>query len=401
MWRTLKHPTGFYLMAALALVLFLGVFSPRNSAPSELSQGQISSEPAPDDVIATLQAGRTPLPDAAHQALLKARRAPENADLALMAAQAIIQVGREQADTRLVGTALALLRPHLATGRADILLAAATARQFQHDFTGALKLLDDAVLADPQNIPVFLTRATLHIVRGEYRMARADCDRILALRQRQIGFLCHATSHILTRQGPAFRMRLETALGQPGLLDPGLRTWAAGLVAEIALNQGDRPTAQHWLKQVLTLDPAAQRERLLLADLLIAEAKPDEALIILAPLPDSDGALIRRALALRATGQTDKAMGLQQVLAQRVQLNIDLGLHAHAREDAMYFLWLADDPQRALERAQINWSLQHEAEDAALLQAAAKAASAPDALTAQQLWMQTEDILPAPELDGN
>ena len=111
---------------------------------------------------------------------------------------------------------------------------------------------------------------------------------------------------------------------------------------------------------------------------------------LLAEAPPTDGVLLRRALAARALGAPDGEA--EATLAQRVRLNLDLGLDAHAREDATWFLRLADDPARALDRARANWALQHEVEDAQLLIDAAVAAGEPGEAAPVLAWMEQERI---------
>ena len=80
-------------------------------------------------------------------------------------------------------------------------------------------------------------------------------------------------------------------------------------------------------------------------------------------------------------------------MASRVKQNLQLGLNAHAREDAMYFLWLAKDPAQALERAKVNWTLQHEIDDARLLIDAADAAGQPAEAVPVLTWMKEKAIV--------
>lgn len=74
-----------------------------------------------------------------------------------------------------------------------------------------------------------------------------------------------------------------------------------------------------------------------------------------------------------------------------------MGSTAHAREEARYFLQVAEKPVRALARARVNWGKQREYEDAWLLLEAAKAAGEPAAAAAVQVWMD-EQAVTAPAL---
>lgn len=322
-------------------------------------------------------------------ALRAAREAPEDSEAARAAARLLIAEGRRGGDSRLVGAAIGVLRPHLDQPEAETLYLAATARQYQHDFEGAMSLLDQAINLDTQHVNALLTRATLKTVLGRIGASQEDCARVAVLRP-DVGFLCQSTALIVTGEALVVRDRLSAILARPGLIDPSLETWATGLLGEIALLQGDDAEAHDQLAEVLARDPGALRERLLLADLLLRSDEAAAVLPLLAEAPETDGVLLRRALAARALGAPDE--GIEATLSDRVQLNRDLGLDAHAREDALYYLRVASDPASALDRALANWALQHEVEDAQLLLDAATAASRPEEALPVLEWMEREGI---------
>jgi tetratricopeptide (TPR) repeat protein len=378
----LRTTGGFYVAAAVVLgfVLAAGMsLLPHRAAPVA------AAAIPPDMVVARLHDGAG-FPPALRKALAAHRAAPDDPAPALAAARAVVDEGRARGDSRIVGAALGILRPFLDTAPAAMLRVAADARQYQHDFPGALALLDRAVSLDPRDANAVLMRATIHTVRGDYAAARADCARTGALGLPAVAFLCTATTHILTAEGPDWAARLDVALSRPGRLDPAFHPWALGLMAEVARHRGDTAQAIALLRRVLDIDPDAEREKLILADLLLARGEAAQAVQVLAASPATDGVLLHRALAMRALDDPE-ARSLTRLLDQRFRLNIDLGLRAHAREEAMFFLWLAPDPSLALARAQVNWDLQHEAEDVALLLAAAQAAGVPGAARPAQDWM--------------
>ncbi len=342
----------------------------------------------PETVVADLGGGQA-YSDALRAAVQAQRTAPDDPEKALATARLMIAEGRAKGDSRLVGAALAVLSPFVEDRMPAAQYLAATARQYQHDFPGALALLDAVVDADPRDVNALLNRATIHTVLGDYPTALQDCTRIAALRA-DVGFLCQATTLTLTNQAPVIAERLTAILAQPGALDPALVPWATSLLGEIALLQGDQAIADTYLRTVLTDDPTAQREQLMLADLLLDQGRGTEVLTLLQAAPDTDGVLIRRVLALRAQGEN--ADDIVTTLATRAQRSLDLGLAAHAREEAMFYLMIAENPAQALERAQVNWALQHEVDDARLLIMAADAAGKPDAALPVLVWMQSAGV---------
>lgn len=374
--------------AGLALVLVVG------SALMPQTASQAGASIPPDQVVAQLQVAGGAYPAALRAAMADQRAAPMDLARAQDAARALIAEGRNRGDSRLVGAAVGVLRPFLTNPTGDTLFLAATARQYQHDFVGALDLLDQALALSPSDVNARLSRATILTVRGDYDAARQDCQRITAQKRADIGFLCTATTEVLTAEGPDYATRLQAILAQPGLLDPQLRGWAMGLVAEIALHSGDKKLAKTQLEALLADDPLALRERVMLADLLLADEKPQNVVDLLASAPETDGVLIRRVLAARALGDKVEDARLVAVLDKRFKLNLDLGLTAHAREEALYFLKIAGDPAQALARAKVNWALQHEIDDAVLLLDAAKAASKPEAAQPALDWMAKNKVLP-------
>jgi len=362
-----------------ALVLGLGLVA----ASAMLNPDRARWLPAdPAEVVARLPAGQG-YSDTLRAALQAQRKTPADLALALTAARALITEGRDQGDSRLVGASLPILLSFMQTPQAMYL--AATARQYQHDFPGALGLLDKVLAIDPRDVNALLNRATIRTVLGQVDLALRDCAAITALPRADVGFLCAAAAQTLTSAAPEYTSRLTRIVGQPGLLDPALLPWAASLLGELSMLQGDVARAETHLTRVVADDPTAQRDMLMLADILLAQGRKPEVLSLLQSAPDTDGVLIRRILA--GTGGD-----LRDTLAARAQRSLDLGLTAHAREEALYYLRVANDPTRALERARANWALQHEFDDAQLLLDAADAASDPMAAQPVLQWMAAQNI---------
>ncbi|MCU0800955.1 MAG: tetratricopeptide repeat protein [Rhodobacteraceae bacterium] len=352
----------------------------------------------PETVVADLGGAAVTAPGLA-AALRAQRAAPDDPALSVEAAAMLIDTGRNTGNARLVGAALAVLQPHVAARRPEAQFLAAKARQYQHDFPGALALLDAVLAVRPDDVNALLNRATVHTVKGDLAIAQQDCGRIAALRP-DVGFLCQATTLTMTADAPRVAQTLLEILQQPGRVDPALLPWARSLLAEIALLQGDTAQAIILFEQVLADDPGAQRDQLMLADLLLETGQAARALTVLQAAPETDGVLIRRVLAWRATGQADgqDAQAAAETLAMRAQRSLDIGLVAHAREEGLYYLLIAKNASAALERAQANWALQHEFDDLRLLVRAAVAAGDPTAANAALDWMAQQRIV-IPALD--
>ena len=388
---TSANRTGFLLILAIALVIVIFGVIWNPTKDGVLSGATL----APDTVVARVLSTQ-PYSDALRGLLQATRADPTNLPAAKAAARATIDAGRDMGDSRMVGASLGILRPFLDAPDSETLYLAATARQYQHDFQGALKLLDQALQMDPADVNARLTRATIQTVLGDYTRAQDDCKALQATRG--VAFLCQATTLLMTAQASALAKRLTLILDHPELMDPSLRPWALGLLGELAQLSGDNAKARDYLQQVLTLTPKSIRDRLILADLMLQDGLADQVAPLLKDSPTTDGVLIRRILAAQALN-TDSATDRAD-LAKRFQLNLDLGLTAHAREEARYFLEIAHDPTLALQRAQVNWNLQHEFEDAQLLIATALNAGQPAAAKPVLDWAKEQNVTaPALHLD--
>lgn len=383
-----RQTIGRYAIV-ISVAVFIVIVSALLSDAPEKRSGTV---PDDDMIVAKLQVSGTGYSLALQEILRETRARPTDLSAAKVAARALIAEGRTVSDSRLVGAATGVLQSFMVNPDAETLYLVATARQYQHDFSGAIALLNQAVTLEPGNASALLTRATIQVVLGKFDLATTDCQRIASLPRADLGFLCQSTALLLTKQAPAVYARLDGILARPGLLDPALRGWAIGLMGEIAKSQGNPDAAKAHFTDVITADPLALRDRLLLVDILLDEKAAAEALAVLKPAPDADGVLIRRVLAAQILGDPSAAEPDKAELDRRFRLNIDLGLTAHAREETRYFLQIAGDPRLALQRALVNWDLQHEIEDAQLLIDAAVAANQPKAAASVLAWMNAQSV---------
>ena len=113
---------------------------------------------------------------------------------------------------------------------------------------------------------------------------------------------------------------------------------------------------------------------------------------LLDPAPEVDGVLLRRAIAAERLGRASLLRSARAELSRRFRQNLDLGLTAHAREEARFYLEVERRPALALDRARVNWALQREVEDAQLLIDAALAAGTPEAAAPVLAWIAEQQI---------
>lgn len=277
--------------------------------------------------------------------------------------------------------------------------------------------------ADPP-LAVWLLRARILQTQHRFAEAGADLDRLLAKHRQSVeGMLLAADAW--RRAGDIDRARSRCAglalagfaepalhcaadilmsLGQAGeaydLLSPlhedasqapkALEQWMLTVAADAAAAAGKDPEARALYERALDIPDASIATHASYADLLLADARPQEAIAALAraPYPDADALLLRRAVAAKQLDGENL-----EALRERLRAGFDeaqeLGTAAlHLREQALFALLIEDDPDAALAYAEKNWTLQKGWEDAELFIEAARAAGRPEAAGAVHDWRQ-------------
>lgn len=348
--------------------------------------------------------------DAALQALREDRQKlleqPDNLSLALDVARRAIQQGRTEDDPRFFGYAEGALsywwdmnEPPL-----QVRVLRATIFQHRHRFSAALQDLGQVLERDPDHAQARLTRAVIHTVQGRYEAALKDCDRLSRLGLRFTAMACSATPASLS--GSA--RETFSSLQQLPLEDIDLNTriWLLTIKAEIAERLGREDTESHYRE---ALAANGERPDLYLsnayADWLLDQGRPREVLSLLEKFADSDGSLLRLALARHQLAEQDHQLTKKNQTQLREALEADRrelrarfaaererGGAVHQREAAMFQLYLQDNPQQALWLARDNFRNQREPLDARILLESALAAEAPEQALPAVHWMRDNDI---------
>lgn len=378
------------VLPLITLVVVAGVV-----VSSWLGNGEGWDGPLTDaTVVARLGAYQKPYPPELREAARAARSRPQDVEAALAVARSYIDYGRKIGDARLVGTALGFLDAWLKPDRPDprVLVLAATALQYDHDFTGALALLDRALAAVPDYDDALLIRADIDIVQGRLAKAGAACRKLSELGRIDLAVICDATAHALTKDGDKAFQRLAAMTDIGRVMTPGLSVYAKGLLGEIAIFRGQRDKARDYLAAALAAQPGDLRTMMVYADFLLQERDPAGALTVMTNAPPTDGILLRRAIAYRDLGDDDDLGAARDALQQTFDLQNQIGLSLHAREEARFELEIVKNPQAALNKALQNWTTQREFEDAQLLFDAADAAGRPEATQPVIDWMRAEGV---------
>ncbi|HEV7690944.1 MAG TPA: hypothetical protein VGO52_08985 [Hyphomonadaceae bacterium] len=372
----------------------MGVIAVLVLAKAETPVAAATLADLPDDaVVATLGTVSAPYPRELRQAADRMRAAPEDKAAAISAARQYLEYGHRIGDARFAGAALGAIEPWVGKAPdARVLNLAASARQYRHDFRGALDLLGKVIELEPGNAQALLARANILVVQGKAKEADLDCLRLVEAAQRgDLGILCNTTTKALTAEAPNSYALLDGLLSA-GMLDPALDGYGQSLLAEMARFQQWRDKARDKFKAAHAKDPGDLRTLMIFADFELSEGHAKAALELMKDAPATDSIMVRQAIAAKALGDTAGLAKLEQALRGRIEAARAAGETAHAREAARFWLEVEGDAAAALAAAQVNWAEQRELEDALLLIASASAAGKPEAIAPVEAWAAAEGV---------
>jgi hypothetical protein len=318
-------------------------------------------------------------------------QAPRDPALALAAAKRYLDQAHELGDPRFAGMAMSAI-----SGWTDealmpdgVLLMRATLQQYLHDFDASERSLQK-LLARPSVQPrpqAWLTLATVRRVRGRYADSDAACRQVA-----QAGAALHANA--CTAENAALRGDVERAraafmqlLSTPSL-PAATQAWLTTSMAELEQRAGRAAAADAAFRAALKLD-ADSYATLAYADFLIEQKRPIEALAVLKGQTRSDAVVLRLAI---AGTQAKSASAVADAAEMRERINLanerpDAKVF-HGREQAMFALFVENQPERALELARGNVAQQREPLDLLVLAQAARAAGQAAALRDAQRLTQ-------------
>ena len=359
----------FAVLGGLALLVVLSI-AIAGRTPQAAGALRVPTDPA--EVLETVIAGN----DARTRHLAELRRAlaadPKDLRAALLLARTDIQLAREHADPRFLGQAQAALAPWWTEDAPPpVLVLRATIEQSLHDFDSALRHLDAALKAAPDDPQAWLTRAIVLTVGARYDEARLSCGHVAPLAGDLAFAVCETQIDSLTGRSAAAYARLTAALDEGRSNDE--REWAISSLGEYAVRYGDQKTAEEHFREALKLAPDDAYVRGALADLLLDMGHNAEVLTLLAGKESDDGMLLRLALAERRVNGP-KGEEHREMLKARFEASHARGDVVHRREEARYRLYLEDDARGACDLAKANWKVQKEPWDARILLATAVAA---------------------------
>jgi predicted Zn-dependent protease len=315
-------------------------------------------------------------------------RDPQDLEVALRLAERYFELAGEEGDPRYAGYAQAVLRPwwNLPDAPTEALVMRAIVKQYSHDFSGALRDLEAATLADPKNARAWSWRAAIHMVQADYAAARADCAALRRIETDLTAVACIAYVDGTTGKSADAHRALAAAFSRNPGGSPASKVWLLTRLAELSLRQGDTKRAEEHFRAALGL---RVRDQFLLAawsDFLLDQGRPAEVVVVLRDWARSDVLLLRLALAEKAL-DAPQANEHVQALKARFDAAALRGDKLHLQEEARFNLHLLGQRERALALAQENWRSQREPRDARVLLEAALAVQDPSAAKDALDWL--------------
>ncbi len=342
----LRHTNGLRFAPALRFILTatgfaMGSLCAHAAAPQDLRAGTDTEviERLPERVSVT----------------------PSSPQAAATAARRWITLSRETADPRYLGRAQAVLSKWW--GRidapADLMVLQATVEQAQHEFSAARTTLERALQKNPAHVQGWLTLATLERVAARYPAAEVACRNVARHGAGLYATACLLETHSLQGHHDTARSGF-LALAQQLAAEPVPHAWVLSLLAESEERAGRDKAAEAAYRRSLSFANDGYTA-LAFADHLLNHGGAADALDVLRSQPSSDAVLLRRARALRLLGDDAwKPLAVEiktrfAAIAQRGK-----GVDAHARELALFYLWLDNHSAAAWNSARTNLQLQKE-----------------------------------------
>ena len=307
---------------------------------------------------------------------------PTNETERLHSAQSYFQQGRQHSDPRAIGTAQRLLQSWQNKDNVPnaVLLLRAQIAQYQHHFAIARTDLHELLKRQPQSSEAWLSLAFIERIEGNYSTAQQACDAV-AKSNTVAALLCQASVFNLQGKMSQAYQLLESLKHQ----NIATQQWQLTEMAVIKSRLGNLKKAQQHFQAALAIP---QRDTYLLgayADFLIANQQAQTALTLLKNETNDDGLLLRATLAAKKLNDP-LAIQWQRVLQARFDTAVLRQENLHQREAAVFYLHIAEQPQKALALAQANWKIQKEPEDALILLQTAKALRQPQAAEPARSW---------------
>ena len=300
---------------------------------------------------------------------------PQDMGLAVRLSASYLDYGRDTGDARYLGRSAAVIAPWMRWRPAPIsvLLVHATLLQSKHSFSAARAELIGIIQRQPDSAQAWLTLATVAQVQGDYETTRQACRYLLGAGDLFIPLVCLASLNSVTGHAAASDRVLQALWRQADAQPLVVQSWMQGIMADTAKYLGAQAAADRHYQEALQLAPG---DNFLLADygdFLLDQHRPAAALELVKDYSQSDTSFLRQVYAELAL-RSPQAKTDSEQMARRFAALDQRGSRTFQREEADFVLRVQHDPQRALELAEENWTVQRTPEDMRVFLEAALAA---------------------------
>lgn len=312
-------------------------------------------------------------------------KAPTDATLATDLAQRYFDLALAQGDPRYVGYAEAVVARFGAVLPVPLLTLRGVLRQYRHDFAGALKDFEAALVLVPDYAAAHAWRGAIYLVEADYGAAQKECAALQRLGREALAGACLGLLQAYSGQLATGYTTLQQTLRLTA--DADSRLWLLTRLGEVAAWRGQDAAAQAHYREALAL---GRDDVYLLAawtDFLLDAGQSAEVVRLLAKWESSDSLLLRLAEA-EALLKRPEAARHQKMLVDRFAAARARGDTTHRAEEARFELRLRQDAPTALRLAQENYAVQREPRDARVLLEAAIAARSSASAQGVRDWLQ-------------
>jgi len=318
---------------------------------------------------------------------------PNNMVVATQLATLYIERSRSEGDPRYLGYAQAALAPWwtLKAPPIDVLVLRATILQSTHHFDESLSDLNQVLKLDPNNGQAWITKATILQVQANYKEAYESCRPLYNLTAPLITLTCLTNIQHLNGQAQKSYAKLKAGYAESGEMNPSIDVWVLTLLAEMATRLDDIKAAEQYFKKAIKIGEPDSYLLGAYSDFLLDQQRPQEVIELLKTKTRIDALLLRYIEALKEVHSPETFQQID-MLKQRFDAATMRGDTVHQREQSRFELRLMQNPNKALQIAQLNWQTQKEPADARIFLESAIAAKDKAAMQTIIQWLASTHL---------